>query len=136
MQMLSGGAVLIAASIPKGEWTSFETSQISAVSWLGLGYLIVFGSLVGFTAYSWLLKNARPSMVATYAYVNPVVAVFLGWGIAGEIITGQILIGAAFVVISVILVTMKPGGRKESADDRPSFGVSPHKSSPGYSTSS
>ena len=136
MQMLSGGAVLIAASIPKGEWTSFETSQISAVSWLGLGYLIVFGSLVGFTAYSWLLKNARPSMVATYAYVNPVVAVFLGWGIAGEIITGQILIGAAFVVISVILVTMKPGGRKESADDRPSFGVSPHKTSPGYSTSS
>jgi drug/metabolite transporter (DMT)-like permease len=138
MQMLSGGAVLMLASLPKGEWAGVEVSHVSMTTWLGLGYLIVFGSLVGFTAYSWLLKNAQPSMVATYAYVNPVVAVFLGWGIAGESITGQILIGAVFVIISVILVTMKPANSDESVqqDDRPSRRVSPHSTNPGYSTSS
>ena len=70
-----------------------------------LGYLIIFGSLVGFTAYSWLLRNARPSMVATYAYVNPVIAVLLGWLIAGESMTGQMLVGAGIVVGSVVLIT-------------------------------
>ena len=109
MQMISGGAVLLAVSVPKGEWATFSISQVSTASWFGLGYLIIFGSLIGFTAYSWLLKNAQPSMVATYAYVNPVIAVFLGWAIAGEALTVPIMIGAAFVVASVILVTMRPG---------------------------
>jgi drug/metabolite transporter (DMT)-like permease len=117
MQMLSGGAVLMAVSVPKGEWSAFSLSQISAASWLGLGYLIVFGSLIGFTAYSWLLKNAQPSMVATYAYVNPVIAVLLGWSIADEAITVPILVGAAFVVVSVILVTMRPSEKDEKAGD-------------------
>ena len=131
MQMLSGGAVLMAASVPKGEWSGFSISQVSAASWSGLGYLIVFGSLIGFTAYSWLLKNARPSMVATYAYVNPVIAVFLGWGIAGESITGPILIGAAFVVVSVILVTMKQSDQKEpERKKKPSVRTSRHMSDP------
>jgi drug/metabolite transporter (DMT)-like permease len=137
MQMLAGGAVLMAASVPKGEWTSFDVSKISGTSWLGLGYLIVFGSLIGFTAYSWLLKNAQPSMVATYAYVNPVIAVFLGWGIAGESITGQILIGAAFVVMSVILVTMRSGNeKKQEGKDLPRSRVSVHSTNPGFSPSS
>jgi len=107
MQMLSGGAVLMLASVPKGEWSTFAISDISANSWFGLGYLIVFGSLIGFTAYSWLLKNAQPSMVSTYAYVNPVIAVILGWLIAGETLTGQILLGAGLVVASVVLITMQ-----------------------------
>jgi drug/metabolite transporter (DMT)-like permease len=107
MQMISGGAVLMLASVPKGEWTNFAVDHVSANSWFSLAYLIVFGSLIGFTAYSWLLKNARPSMVATYAYVNPVIAVLLGWAIAGESLTGQMLAGAAFVVASVVLVTMQ-----------------------------
>jgi drug/metabolite transporter (DMT)-like permease len=137
MQMLSGGAVLLLVSLPKGEWSSFMVSQVSATSWLGLGYLIVFGSLIGFTAYSWLLKNAPPSMVATYAYVNPVIAVFLGWGIAGESITGQMLVGAAFVVVSVILVTMRPNRVTEmEGDKRPGLYVSPHSTNPGFSPSS
>jgi drug/metabolite transporter (DMT)-like permease len=137
MQMLSGGAVLMAASLPKGEWSSFAVSQVSSTSWLGLGYLIVFGSLIGFTAYSWLLKNAQPSMVATYAYVNPVIAVFLGWGIAGESITGQMLAGAVFVVVSVVLVTMKPNRVAEiEGDKRPGLYVSPHSTNPGLITSS
>lgn len=137
MQMLSGGTVLMAASVPKGEWSGFSISQISAASWLGLGYLIVLGSLVGYTAYSWLLKNAQPSMVATYAYVNPVIAVFLGWGIAGESITGPILIGAAFVVVSVILVTTRQGGHvDQSRDDRPGRRLSSNMNEPDYVTSS
>jgi drug/metabolite transporter (DMT)-like permease len=137
MQMLAGGSVLMVASVPKGEWASFDVSQVSTTTWLGLGYLIVFGSLIGFTAYSWLLKNAQPSMVATYAYVNPVIAVFLGWGIAGESITGQILLGAAFVVISVILVTMRSGSAKKQQDeDLPRSRVSVHSTNPGFSTSS
>lgn len=113
MQMLCGGAVLMTASALRGEWSPFTISQISTASWLGLGYLIVFGSLIGFTAYSWLLKNAQPSMVATYAYVNPVIAVFLGWAIAGETITASILVGAALVIVSVLLVTMQTSGHEE-----------------------
>ena len=137
MQMLAGGAVLMAASVPKGEWASFDVSKISTTSWFGLGYLIVFGSLIGFTAYSWLLKNAQPSMVATYAYVNPVIAVFLGWGIAGESITGQILVGAAFVVTSVILVTMRAGNEKKQEGEEPRRSrVSVHSTNPGFSASS
>jgi drug/metabolite transporter (DMT)-like permease len=105
--MLSGGAVLLIASAIKGERTSLEISAVSSTSWLALGYLIVFGSLIGFTAYSWLLKNAAPAKVATYAYVNPLIAVLLGWAIAGESMTAQMLVGAAVVIGSVALVTSR-----------------------------
>jgi len=88
-----------------GEWTSFEVTAVSLNSWLGLAYLLVFGSLMAFTAYSWLLKNAHPAMVATYAYINPVIAVILGWAIAGESFTAQMLIGAGVIVGSVVLIT-------------------------------
>jgi len=138
MQMLSGGAVLMLASVPKGEWSGFELAGVSTSSWLSLAYLIVFGSLIGFTAYSWLLKNAQPSMVATYAYVNPVIAVLLGWGIAGESLTGQMLVGAAFVVVSVILVTMQKSARREEVEeeDEISVSIAPSSGRPGFSTSS
>lgn len=66
---------------------------------------MVFGSLVAFTAYSWLLKHAAPARVATYAYVNPVVAVLLGWAVLGEKLTGEMLVGAAVIVGSVVLIT-------------------------------
>lgn len=105
MQMLAGGLVLLIVSFISGEMFSFDVSQVSSNSWLGLIYLIIFGSLIGFTAYSWLLKNANPAMVATYAYVNPVVAVFLGWLIASETFTTQMLIGAGIIVGSVVLLT-------------------------------
>jgi drug/metabolite transporter (DMT)-like permease len=122
MQMLSGGAVLMLAGSIRGEWSTFAVANVSTNSWLGLGYLIVFGSLIGFTAYSWLLKNAQPSMVATYAYVNPVIAVVLGWLIASETITGQMLIGAGLVVASVVLVTMQNNPKK--ADEHRDIGMS------------
>jgi drug/metabolite transporter (DMT)-like permease len=105
MQMFSGGMVLLLVSLLAGEWSSFHISEVSNNSWLGLLYLIVFGSLIAFTAYSWLLKNVPPAMVATYAYVNPIIAVFLGWLIAGESFTGQMLIAAGVIVGSVALIT-------------------------------
>ena len=112
MQMLSGGFVLMLVGTFSSEWSSFNVADVSTNSWLGFVYLIIFGSIVGFTAYSWLLKVASPSMVATYAYVNPVVAVFLGWIIAGESLTLQMLIGAAIIVGSVALITSTSEGKK------------------------
>lgn len=107
MQMFCGGLVLLVVSLITGEMSSFHFAEVSKNSWLGLIYLIIFGSLLGFTAYSWLLKNAQPAMVATYAYVNPVIAVLLGWLIAGESFTAQMLIGAGVIVGSVALITSR-----------------------------
>lgn len=117
MQMLSGGAVLTVVGTLKGEWTTFNIAEVSASSWFAVAYLIIFGSLIGFTAYSWLLKNAEPAMVATYAYVNPVVAVFLGWLIAGETFTAQMLIGAGIIVGSVVLITSHNKGEKDATEE-------------------
>lgn len=114
MQMISGGGVLLVVSLFAGEWGKFNIAQVSINSWLGLVYLIIFGSLVGFTAYSWLLKNAQPAMVSTYAYINPVIAVLLGWLIAGESFTGQMLFGAGIIVGSVVLITSQNSDKGEA----------------------
>ncbi|WP_262903279.1 EamA family transporter [Hymenobacter psoromatis] len=105
MQMLAGGALLLVLSTATGEWRGLRPGQFGAAAWLGWGYLVVFGSLVAFTAYSWLLQHAPPTRVATYAYVNPVVAVLLGWALLGEKMTVQMLVGAAVIVGSVVLIT-------------------------------
>jgi drug/metabolite transporter (DMT)-like permease len=105
MQMLAGGALLLVLGLLTGEGRGLHLGQVSRASWLGFGYLVVFGSLVAFTAYSWLMKNAPAARVATYAYVNPVVAVLLGWAMLGEALTGQMLIGAVVIVGSVVLIT-------------------------------
>ena len=105
MQMTAGSFSLLMVGLIRGEWSTFDPSAVSSTSIFSVIYLIIFGSLVGFTAYSWLLRNARPSMVATYAYVNPVIAVLLGWLIASESMTGQMLIGAGVIVGSVVLIT-------------------------------
>jgi drug/metabolite transporter (DMT)-like permease len=116
MQMLSGGLVMLAVSLVTGEMARFDINQVSANSIYGLIYLIICGSLIGFTAYSWLLKNANPAMVSTYAYINPVVAVFLGWLIAGESFTSQMLFGAAVIVGSVVLITSRDDEDKGSPE--------------------
>ena len=116
MQMFSGGLVLLVVSFILGEPFRFNIAEVSANSWLGLIYLLIFGSLIGFTAYSWLLKNAQPAMVATYAYVNPVIAVFLGWLIASESFTAQMLIGAGIIVGSVALITSNKKDGKDSEE--------------------
>jgi drug/metabolite transporter (DMT)-like permease len=105
MEMLLGGLVLVAGSAVKGEFAQFQISAVSLRSVLGLVYLITIGSLVGFTSYAWLLRNAPISLVSTYAYVNPVVAVFLGGIFAQESLNSRILIAALIIVSSVILVS-------------------------------
>lgn len=114
MQMLAGGLVLLSVSLLSGEMSNFQYAEVTRNSWLGLIYLIVFGSLLGFTAYSWLLKNAQPALVATYAYVNPVVAVLLGWLIASESFTAQMIVGAGIIVGSVVLITANDNHKKDS----------------------
>jgi len=112
MQMLTGGAVLLIIGTLAGEWSALDLAGVSLNSWLALGYLIIFGAIVAYTAYSWLLKNASPTAVTTYAYVNPAVAVFLGWAIAGESMTAQMLGGAVVIVGSVALITSQKKSAK------------------------
>jgi drug/metabolite transporter (DMT)-like permease len=106
MEMLSGGAVLLVGSLFTGDWTKIEFAAISAKSLLAVLYLIIFGSIVAFTAYIWLLKNVSAARVGTYAYVNPIVALFLGWSLADETITVRTIIATAIVISSVALITI------------------------------
>jgi drug/metabolite transporter (DMT)-like permease len=104
MQMLAGAVSLFLVSALTGELNGFNFGQVSIRSWLGLLYLITFGSLVGFVAYGWLLHNAPVSLFSTYAYVNPVVAVFLGWLLAGEELNARIILASAVIIGSVIFI--------------------------------
>jgi drug/metabolite transporter (DMT)-like permease len=104
MEMIAGGVVLAVVSIATGELGRLDLGSVSGQSVLGLVYLIVFGSWVGFSAYIWLLRNTRTSLVGTYAYVNPVVAVLLGWALLGEIITGRTLLAGGVIVAGVALI--------------------------------
>ena len=105
MLMLAGGSLLLLLALVAGD---FKRLNLDNASWVSIGafaYLTVFGSLVAFTAYSWLLNNVTPARAATYAYVNPVVAVFLGWLIASEPLTPKMILAAAIIVGSVALIT-------------------------------
>ncbi len=104
MEMLAGAAALFLVSVIKGELNGFSLGAVSMRSWLGLAYLITFGSLVGFVSYGWLLHNAPVSLMSTYAYVNPVVAVLLGNLLAKEPLNSHIVIAAAVIIGSVILI--------------------------------
>jgi drug/metabolite transporter (DMT)-like permease len=104
MQMLTGAVALFLVSTLRGELNGFSFGAVSLRSWLGLTYLITFGSLVGFVSYGWLLHNAPISLMSTYAYVNPVVAVFLGSLLADEPLNGRILVAAAIIIGSVIVI--------------------------------
>ncbi len=104
MQMIAGGVLLGILGVASGEVPKVHLSHISLASWLGLAWLIVFGSWVGFTAYVWLLRNARISLVSTYAYVNPVVAVFLGWLFLSERVTGTTLAAGMIILAAVALI--------------------------------
>jgi drug/metabolite transporter (DMT)-like permease len=104
MEMLAGAAALFLVSVVKGELNGFSFGDVSIRSWLGLAYLITFGSLVGFVSYGWLLQNAPVSLMSTYAYVNPVVAVLLGNLLADEPLNSRILVAAAIIIGSVIFI--------------------------------
>lgn len=104
MTMISGGCLLLLTGMIFGEAPRFHFSQITPVSWLSWGYLIIFGALIGFTAYTWVLKVTTAARASTYAYVNPVVAVFLGWLIAGEPLTFRIMMATGLIALGVLLI--------------------------------
>lgn len=110
-EMAIGAAALAAIGVGRGELKDFDLGTVSTGSWLGLAYLTVFGSLIAFTAYIWLLHRAPISLVATYAYVNPVVAVALGALLLAEPVTAQVLLGGAVILAGVALVVTneRPG---------------------------
>jgi drug/metabolite transporter (DMT)-like permease len=105
MEMLMGGVFLMGMAFVLGEYNAFQIAQISTLSIVALGYLILFGSFLGFTAYVFLLQVSTPAKVSTYAYVNPVVAVFLGWALNGEQITLITLAASAIIVAGVAIIT-------------------------------
>ncbi|WP_198663434.1 EamA family transporter [Jiangella endophytica] len=122
-EMLTGGVLLLIVSAATGEFADLHVASVPAKGWLALVYLIVLGSLLAYTAYGYLLAHAPLSLIGTYAYVNPVVAVILGWAILAEPVTSIVLAGGALVVGGVVLVvngerTPTTGPRAEPAPDR------------------
>lgn len=117
MQMLAGGIALLIAGVSTGEVGRLDMDGVTTRSALSLGYLIVFGSLVGFTAYAWLLRVCTPAAVATYAYVNPMVAMLLGWLIAGEEFGPRMIIAAAIILSGVALINRASAGPAPKADE-------------------
>jgi drug/metabolite transporter (DMT)-like permease len=104
LSLLSGAVMLLVVGTLAGESRGFSFAQVTTKSWVALGYLILFGSVVAFTAYNWLLEHYSPTLVATHTYVNPVVAVLLGWAYGGEVLTFKVALAAAMVVGAVVLV--------------------------------
>ena len=104
MEMLAGGAALWITSFVSGEGATLHLGDVTTKSWLALGYLVIFGSLLGFSAYVWLLKVTTPARASTYAFVNPVIAVLLGWALAGEALTVRIALAGGIIVAAVCLI--------------------------------
>jgi drug/metabolite transporter (DMT)-like permease len=117
LEMLAGGAALLVAGLAGGEGRALHLAAITPRSLLALGYLVVFGSLVAFTAFVWLLRVRPAGRVATYAFVNPAVAVLLGWAVLGEALAARTLVAAAVIVAGVALITTAQdrGARLERA---------------------
>ena len=109
MQMVGGGVLLTIAGLAMGEWSRLQAAHVTQASVLAWLYLVTFGSLVGFTAFAFLMRTVSPAKVATYAYVNPVVAVLLGWALASEPVTPRILIASAVIVGAVVMITRGRG---------------------------
>ena len=104
-QMLAGGVMLFAFSAAFGEFGRFDVRRVSSGAWWALAYLVVVGSIIGFTAYVWLLHHQSPTKVGTYAYVNPVVAVIIGYFLGGEELGMRTVVGTALVIVSVVMIT-------------------------------
>lgn len=125
MEMLCGGVLLTVAGVASGEIPDLDLGAITMRSALGLAYLIVFGSVLAFSAYAWLLGHARLSLASTYAYVNPVVAVFLGWAVLSERVTGRTLVASTVILAAVALIVtgrVRPEPVPPSPADGPPLG--------------
>lgn len=116
MQLLAGGALLVVASLIAGEWRTFDPAAVSRRSFLSLAFLSLFGSIIAYTAYVWLLRVSTPARVSTYAYVNPVVALFAGWAFADEPVTPRTLLAAGVILASVVIVTTRPRGDEKARE--------------------
>ncbi len=127
MQLFTGGVMLLALSATTGELGRFNPADVSPVSLLAWVQLVIFGSVIGYGSYVWLLRVSTPARVATYAYVNPIVAVFLGWALAGETITLRTVLAAAIIIGSVMLINNtrqpKPAARAVLAEAASEIGV-------------
>lgn len=115
MEMFAGGAVLWLGALLTGDWGRLDLAHASASSITGFVYLVIFGSLIGFTAYAWLLRVSTPARVSTYAFVNPVIAVLLGWAIAHEPVGPRTIVAAAVIVGAVALITMTRGKSRSAS---------------------
>ncbi len=107
LQMLGGGAALTLTALVRGDFVNFRLGAIAPHSWLAFAYLVAIGSLVGFSTFVWLMKHSTPARVATYAYVNPIVAVILGWLILHEPIGPRTLVASAIIVGAVAIITVQ-----------------------------
>ena len=103
--MLAGGVLLALTAAALGEFRNFRPGAVSREAWLALLYLIVAGSVIAFTAYVWLIHHESPTKVGTYAYVNPVVAVLVGYFLGGEALGARTILGTLLVLISVVVIT-------------------------------
>jgi drug/metabolite transporter (DMT)-like permease len=113
-QMLAGGILLTLTAAMLGELRGFRFQAVSSGAWLALAYLIVAGSIVGFTAYVWLIHHESPTKVGTYAYVNPVIAVVLGYFLGGEALGARTVLGTFLVLVSVVVITTTPKQTKSA----------------------
>jgi len=113
-QMLAGGVLLTVTAALLGEFRGFHVQAVSREAWFALLYLIVAGSIIGFTAYVWLIHHESPTKVGTYAYVNPVVAVLVGYFLGGETIGARTIFGTFLVLVSVIVITTTPAKKAEA----------------------
>jgi drug/metabolite transporter (DMT)-like permease len=104
IEMTAAGVALVAIAAVTGEWGAFDVAAVSATSWAGIGYLIVMGSIVGYSTFAWLITVAPMSRVSTYAYVNPVVAVLLGWLVLGEPLTMRTVVASAVILVAVAII--------------------------------
>jgi len=115
-QMLTGGVVLLVAGVAAGEPAHVDVGRFSANSVWALAYLVVVGSLVAYSAYTWLLQHAPISQVSTYAYVNPMVAVVLGWAILGEHIPPMMLVASAVIIAAVATIVRNEARTRRARD--------------------
>ena len=115
VQMLAGGILLTLVATLRGEFTDFQFKAVSRMAWLSLGYLIVAGSIIAFTAYLWLIHHESPTKVGTYAYVNPLVAVLLDYLLGGESIGPRAILGTLLILVGVVVITTMPAGERRIA---------------------
>ncbi len=125
IQMICGSGWLLLASVASGELAHFDPAVITSRSIIAWSYLVVFGSLIGFSTFTWLMKHSTPARVSTYAYVNPVVAVFLGWFVLHEPVSPRIFVAAGVIIAGVAIITVTKNKKSPAAPPHPAEATGP-----------